>query len=308
MVDVPVASKITHCDFTFNEEERSFSDIPAATKLTIVAFVSHIIVAFYKGLFPINAHVYFWAIFVPLCYIIPRNYFRSINSGNSLTRGGSRLSDSMAFQLVSQVCVTYSAAVSTVGFFKLYSGWDYGNAWEDRLYGRSRFIEEWFLPSFYFYQAWLFLFALLHKEWRKPEFLGHHISLVLGGYIAYLPFAQYYTLFGGLAENTNVLLGIIETFQFLGEGYKEKYSIFYKTTMALFAIFFFLIRIIFWPYVFITNTYNGAFVQKEDPPVPRFVIGYMHIAFVFITGLQFYWAFLIFAKLFVNKKPKKEKE
>ncbi len=66
---------------------------------------------------------------------VRRNYFRSINSGDSLTRGGSRLSDAMAFQLVSQVCVTYSAVVSTLGFFKLYSGWDYGNAWEDRLYG-----------------------------------------------------------------------------------------------------------------------------------------------------------------------------
>jgi hypothetical protein len=297
-----------NCNFTFNVKEHSFSDISTQTKIAIFVYLLHIAVAFSKGLFPFNSHVYFWATFIPICYIIPRNYFRSINYGDSLTRGGSRFSDAIAFQLVSQVCVTYLAIVATVGFFKLYSGWEYGNAWEDRLYGQSPFIEEWFLPSFYFYQAWLFLFALLHKEWRKPEFLGHHISLILGGYIAYLPFAQYYTLFGGLAEITNVLLGVIETFQFFGEEYKQKYSLFYKTTLGLFGLFFYLIRIIFWPYQFISITYNATYIETEEPPVPRFVIGYMHAAFVFITGLQFYWAFMIFSKLFLNKKENSKKD
>jgi len=128
------------CDFTFNEKERSLSNFSIELLFGIVLYVALIFAVFYKGLVPLYTSSYFWGIFIPVCYIVPRNYYRSINAGDSVTRGGSRLSDIMVFLVISEICVVYLAVVGTVGFFQLYSGWDYGNAWEDKLFGQSQLL------------------------------------------------------------------------------------------------------------------------------------------------------------------------
>lgn len=162
--------------FMLNEKE-SFSTFSATLLLSIIFYVSIVAYVIYFGYVPSNIHLYFWGLFIPVCYILPRNYFRYINAGSSITRGGSRLSDVMVFLFVSQICVSYLSVVGIMGFLQLYKGpyWDYGNAFEDKLFGQSPFITEWFLCPIFVYQAWLLLFALLHKEFRTKDFLIHHI-------------------------------------------------------------------------------------------------------------------------------------
>ena len=260
------------CDFTFNEKERSLSDLSPKIIGWLVLYVFLIIAAFYQGFIPLNTHMYFWSIFIPVCYIVPRNYYRSINAGDSVTRGGSRLSDIMVFLFISQICVVYLAAVGTMGFYRLYSGWDYGNAWEDKLFGQSQFITDWFLSALFAYQAWLLLFAILHKEFRTMDFLLHHTCVVAGSLISFMPFAQYYVLFSGLTEMTNVVLSVFDAFQYLGDDYKKKYPKLYVSSQALFGLLFYTIRLIYWPiiaYSYFKSSFE-AVLGKGPTPVPNF--------------------------------------
>ena len=167
--------QLMQSNFHFNVNESAFS---ALTWLSILIFLFVICFIFYHGYAPLNVHTYFWGLLIPVSYILLRNYCRFLNIGSSITRGGSRLSDVLGFIFVEEICVTYLAFVGIMGFWRLYSGWDYGNIFEERIFGKSQFVEDYFLIPMLAYQSWILLFAILHKEFRTVDSLIHHVCAI----------------------------------------------------------------------------------------------------------------------------------
>jgi len=140
------------------------------------------------------------------------------------------------------------------------------------------------------------------------DFLIHHICTLGAAVITFIPFAQYYTLFSGLAEITNVILSFYDGFQYLGDDYKNKFPKFYKLCQISFGISFYIIRLIYWPYKgfsFFSDSIK-VILSNEESPVRKDVIAFILVLSLLLTFLQFYWGWLIFAKFFVNKKTSKK--
>ena len=242
-----------------------------------------------------------WTIFIPTAYILLVCYFRWNHIGDSVTRGGSRLSDVMSYLIVSEICVVYLAVVGTMGFFQMYSGWDYGNIFEDNLFGRSPFVEEYLSSPMLAYQVWTLVFALLYKEFRTVDFLVHHIVTIAITASTFLPIIQYFFLLSGLAEITNVVLGVYDSFQYLGDVYKTKYASIYKLVQYSFGTLFIAIRIVYWTYVAIPffRRLMKVFMTADDG---QFFIGLIFVSCYALTILQYYWAILIVKKFFIKNK------
>ncbi len=157
--------------FLFNGHEEK---IPTLVVIGIIAYIAIMVTTIQKGFIPINDTFKTWGIFIPASFMVMKHVARLLGWGPSVTRGGSRLSDVMAFMVISQICVSYLAFVGVVANLRLYSGWDYGNAFEDKIFGRSPLIEENYLVVMFVYQGWLLLYALINKEHRTPEYILHH--------------------------------------------------------------------------------------------------------------------------------------
>jgi hypothetical protein len=172
---IKAATNKPDTNFLFNKDEASLSlNIWLSILLCIVAyaFILH------NKYAPFNVQFVVCAVFIPSCFIFLRNYWRSVDVGSSVTRGGSRLSDVMAYLFVSEICVAYLAVTGTMGFWRLYSGFEYGNIFEDKIFGKSQFVEEYFSSPMLAYQCWTLIFALVYKEFRTTDFLIHHVMTI----------------------------------------------------------------------------------------------------------------------------------
>ena len=111
-----------------------------------------------------------------------------------------------------------------------------------------------------------------------------------------------------MTEITNVFLNVYDCFQFLGDEYKKEYNILYKFAQYSFGILFFCVRIFYMSGI-IFPYFKDSFrilLSKEPFPANKFTFAYMLFSIFSLYILQFYWGYLIYKMLFVNKKLKDE--
>jgi hypothetical protein len=111
-----------------------------------------------------NLHFLAWFIGVPVVYLTLVLLFRSRNLWDFKTRGGSRASDIMAFEIVAGGCVAYLAAAGVIGTFGLFgfpneSRRLNSGAYPD-FYLRSEFVENFLIYPMISYQVVTLLYIM----------------------------------------------------------------------------------------------------------------------------------------------------
>merc|ERR1712000_271943 len=134
--------------------------------------------------------------------------------------------------------------------------------------------------------------------------IGHGIVTALLSYFGLYPYAQYYALFFfGIAEVTSIPLNVIDVFKYLPH-FSARYPGVYSVAKYLFVSGFFLIRIIVWPFFSYELWFGCQDLLLTNTAHSNFVVIFFLGANLFLTGLQFYWGYLIIRKATATLKKK----
>jgi len=147
------------------------------------------------------------------------------------------------------------------------------------------------------FQAYEVLLALWVPKLRgqNGDMLVHHVATLtlatLGagyGYLEHLaPF------FFGLTELSSVPLAFMDLFKFY-PALKKAMPLTNENVRTAFVVFFIPVRIVYWPYV-CSEFWQDSFaeLQSESPRQPTALVVTFLVANILLTGLQFFWGFLI---------------
>ena len=245
-----------------------------------------------------------WFIGVPAVFIGLVLLFRGLDLWNFKTRRGSRASDIMAFEIVAGLCVLYLAVAGVIGSFGLFG---FPNEYArlrdlDKFYARSTFVEDHLVYPMISYQGWNLLISFFNNDLNDPAMIMHHLITGSLGYFGLYPYLHFNGLFYfGIAELTNVPLTIVDIFKYFPD-LAKRFSWLNELCRYSFAISFFILRIIVWPYVSYEFWVGSVNLLQSGKAHSTFVVAFFLLANLFLTGLQFFWCSKIFGFLF--KKPK----
>ncbi len=240
-----------------------------------------------------NPVVLQWAVFIPAVHIALLILFRLISIFPQNTRKGSRASDILSIEIVSQICVIYCAYHGCLGFFNLFGSIDNSKIFEDKFYERSLFVENKIVIPMLFYQLWNLFVCILHNEFRSMDSIGHHFVTSCLAYFGLYPYAQYYALFYfGVGELTTIPLNVVDAFKNIPE-LSMRYPAIASAARYSFAASYFIIRILYWPVVSYELFFGCKDLLQNGTAHSNFVVGFFVFANSFLTGLQFYWGYLI---------------
>lgn len=186
-----------------------------------------------------------WALAVPLVHIGLTRLFRDLQLYPDYSRGGTRRSDILAYEIVSGWYCTYLALAGiNIQFFHT----DYVAMAQDPIYSRSAHVEQYLLCPMFFYQCWNTCICLYLREFRTRVMIGHHVLTAAACYVSMVSatFQYYLVFFCGMVELTNIPLTIYDLFKFFPE-YKPVFPILYRSSRLLFTVWFIAIRLILWP-------------------------------------------------------------
>ena len=244
--------------------------------------------------FKITPLLLFWGAFIPLLHVSLVAIFRSFNWFPQKTRKGCRGSDIVALELVSSVCVVWVATAGVLGYFNIFNVMDNLDLYTtDKFYGYSKFVEDNLVTPMLCYQLWNLVACLLHNDYRDAAGIGHHIVTSGLAYMGFHPYAQYYALFYfGVAELTTIPLNVVTIFKHLPH-LSTKYPSLYQLAKTSFVTGYFIIRIFWWPVVSYELFFGCKDLLTNNKAHSTFVVCYFLFANLFLTGLQFYWGYLI---------------
>ena len=99
--------------------------------------------------------------------------------GKQVSPKGCRLSDIMAFEIISLLICGYLGVVGFIGWFQLNPSWDYSfYDDENRFYRRSQWVEDHLLIPMLCYQLWNTLLCTFWAEQRSLIMIGKIFVLV----------------------------------------------------------------------------------------------------------------------------------
>ena len=131
----------------------------------------------------------------------------------------------------------------------------------------------------------------------KIEILVHHFLTIYLCIMCTTEYLFYSNIVNGLGHIPNIILCNVKILQQLPD-YKKKYHNFYRYNRILFAITFFIFRII--GYTIASN--KGFYVTLIHDT------WYAFWGVILITILQYYWGYLIYKKVFMSNVEKKVPE
>lgn len=245
---------------------------------------------------------------LPLCHVILTVVFRICNVCPDLSKKGSRGSDILAFAIMASLCVSYFAVVGFIGYFELSPLMDNRAGIErDRFYATSSYVIEFIVFPMLCYQIWNFVVCICIKDFRTPDALGHHVVTGLLAYFGHDPFAQYYALFYfGIAEVSSIPLALLDGFKFV-PALARDYPAMNSACKGAFVVSFFIVRVFIWPFVSYGLFNNCLDILSSGKAHSTFVVCFFLFANLFLTGLQFYWGYLLFLKVLGLFKHEKKK-
>jgi hypothetical protein len=273
----------------------------------------------------------FWAILIPSVHISLLMLFRSLNLYPQISRKRSRGSDLIAVEITSTLCVIWFSIIGTIGYFNLFGFTDgidlqhhqhektetdmdtpAASAAADLFYGYSSLVNDHLITPMYAYQVWNFIVCFLHNEYQDFAAMAHHLVTACLASCGFHPFAHYYALFYfGIAELTTIPLNIINTFKHVPR-LAESYPSFYHHTRTIFALSFLLIRLLWWPVVSYGLFFACLDLLQSEKLHSIQIVCFFLFSNLFLSGLQFYWGYLIVKNALKgktsNKKKKKEEE
>mmetsp|Transcript_529 Transcript_529/g.2061 ORF Transcript_529/g.2061 Transcript_529/m.2061 type:complete len:273 (+) Transcript_529:75-893(+) len=195
----------------------------------------------------------------------------------------------LAFELVAAVPLFMCAYYGVTGwFFQV----DDFTTKEQRLYDVSPAAVKVLQTNFAF-QTWDFAVSFLHKELNSPEMLAHHsIAALLCYWGLTMPYMHYYAIyFFGVSEVSSVPLVVVDICKYYPEFAKRFPTVEFAAKLA-FALFFILVRDVFWVYTAVTVWSDGVGVlrQGNNPEkYPAYVTAGVLIANAFFSTLQIVW-------------------
>lgn len=244
-----------------------------------------------------------WIAIVPALYFFLVFLFRALNVLPEPVRKGSRGSDIMAFEIVAGVCVLYLCVAGIIGYFELFGVKPFPtNNLEDYYYTRSSYIENHLLTPMLSYQGWNLLLCLSNQDLYSTEMVLHHFFAAVSAIVGFFPYFQWFSLyFYGIVEFTNIPLTVVDVFKIFPQ-FQEKYPLINQFARYSFAISYFLIRLLLWPfysYIFWGQSFDLLISGKARSPLTTV---YILITHFLLTILQYFWGYKILT--FVTKPPK----
>ena len=248
-----------------------------------------------------------WSIFIPVLHVALVVIFRALNWFPQETRKRCRGSDIVALELVSTVCVVFVATAGVLGYFNFFDVMDNQNLYTiEKFYGYSKHVEDYLVTPMLCYQLWNLVACLLHNEYRDLAGIGHHIVTSGLAYMGFHPYAQYYALFYfGVAELTTIPLNAVTIFKHLPH-LSTQYPFLYQLARNSFVVSYFIVRIFWWPVVSYELFFGCIDLLTNNKAHSTFVVCYFLFANMFLTGLQFYWGYLIVRKALRPARNKTE--
>ena len=145
------------------------------------------------------------------------------------------------------------------------------------------------------FQIWDTIISLIIPELCIKEMIAHHIVTAILTYFVLHNFIYYYsTYFCGVTELSGIALTVVDLFKHIPE-WRNKYPIINNISRISFVILFFIFRVIGWPilsYSFWKNMLNIIFENQENTTIYyKYIAILFLLANIFMTFLQFYWAF-----------------
>lgn len=239
-----------------------------------------------------------WGLLIPVIYVAFNLLLRIINIWSRPTKKLSRSSDILAYIIVSQLVFIYFVVPGIMAWFNI-GEVDLGEAKNDRIFGRSEFIEYYILIPMLWYQFWNFVFCCIFAEMRTVGNIIHHLSVFAIACLCLFPFIQYWSIFFfGIVEISSIPLNVMDFLKYMPEG-KTRYPLIYDIHKAVFAFLFVGIRLIAWPYYFIKACYIDYELFHSFHPA--IIIGFLS-ASALLTGLQIMWGLKIIEIFFVTMK------
>ena len=231
--------------------------------------------------------VYFYCIFLLFVFFLSAKCTGRCWKPHESTTKGTPLNTFVAYQIVSGACTLYTAGLGWYGTF-----YDYGTTNDDRLYGRSDtalLLGEVMTA----YQMWnLVVCCLFVKEYCTVNFIVHHFTTMLLSSTVLHPYVNHYALFYiGIAETSSIPLTVMDNIKFLKLGYPRLLSL----ARGTFGALFFALRVVAWTYVNVYFWYDHIVNRHRIHSVP--VVALFLVSNVGLTGLQYYWGYLIGRRL-----------
>ena len=246
-----------------------------------------------------------WIIALSGGYALVRMVLAYTNTFTEKLKSGTVGHDLVAYCVMSAVFTAYSAIIGFRLFFFSDTGAD---LLKKGLYGESEEAKEKLVIPMLAYQVVNFLICALLKEYRTAQFIGHHVVTAMLSYFACAPFAQYYALFFfGVAETSSAPLGVVDFFKNF-RSYADKYPTLNTALRLAFVLSFFIIRVFVWPIISFQFWLQCFELLSAGKAHSNFVVYFFLFANIFLTGLQFFWATLIFKQVKRMLYPRADKQ
>ncbi len=201
---------------------------------------------------------------------------------NGDTKKGTPLNIFLSYQLVSGACVVYTTYLGWYGAF-----YDYGTIYDDHLYGRSE-TALMLGKVMTGYQAWNIMLCLYINEYRTLQYIAHHVITMMLFSVILHPYLNFYALFyGGIAETTSLPLTVVDNIKFLKFDCPRLLSL----SRVVFGVLFYILRIFAWTCVNASCWYETVTNYDRIHSAP--VVGLFLLSNIGMTGLQYYWGYLI---------------
>lgn len=242
-----------------------------------------------------TSNIYFrlWFVLIPVMYFFLVILFRLIGLYDFKTWKGSRASDIVAFEIIAGISVTYLGIWGIICKFNLFNFEDLNQLSSTSFYTRSITVENHIVYPMMVFQCWNVLLCLFCRDLRDPAMIGHHTITAICASFTLHPCMQYYSIYTlGLTELSGIPLTAIDIFKYFPE-LATKYPTVHLIARFSFAILFYVLRIIYMPFVMIPFMYHicSLLIQGKAHSIPVFV--FVLISSVFMIGLQFLWAYKI---------------
>jgi len=198
----------------------------------------------------------------------------------------------MAFELVALVHKMYFAAAGCALF-----SWDNIHS-ADRMWTADETALAYLVRPSLIFQIYNLLMTLAVPEFRTLLYVAHHIVMLATGLCALQPFAQNMApFFAGIVEISSVFMYARTLTDKMGAPARVR-----RTTRVLFALTFWAVRAVAWPYF---SWWLWRLAVFTLPPTPAWNLSgpetLVLTADVFFAALQWYWAWVI---LQMALKPK----
>lgn len=253
-----------------------------------------------------------WMVGLPVAYIAVAVLFRVLNMFPEKLPLGSRASDYISFDIVAGSTLTFMSYVGFTAWFNLQgedAEWSHSSVSGDKFYSNADFITNHLIIPMLSYQIWNTVICILLNDLRKPVMILHHLVTASLAYGCTYPYGAYYTIFFfGVAESTNIPLTILDVMEKLQ--LDKKHTTAYQGCQLCFLLSFFIIRIFLWTitiYYYLTESWQ---LVVDGVAHSNFHVITNLFSSFFLTGLQYYWGYLMIDMLAgeLNKKSDDEEK